>query len=400
MADQSTRVNDPISDAELERRWTAVRASMARLRIDVLLMQANNDFMGGYVKYFTDLPATNGYPVTVTFPKDDRMTVIGQGPFGADRKLPPEGDGLRRGVGRFLGVPSFASAGYSLAYDAELAELALERYSGATIGLVGLGTLPASLIDRLKRGRLSNATFVDATDMVDRIKAVKSAEEIVHIRRTALMQDGAMAAAFASAEPGKRDIEIAAVAEHYCLDHGSEQGLYLCCSHPPGEPAFFANRHVQNRVMRAGDMFTLLVESNGPGGFYTELGRSCVLGKASREMTDELGTLLEARRFTLERLKPGAMGKDIWGAYNDFLTSRGKPAEKRLYCHGMGYDMVERPLVRDDEPMAIGANMVFSCHPTYLTERLFNTICDNFLLGSEGPAERLHGFPETIVELG
>jgi len=96
------RVNTPISGAELERRWTAVRAAMAGERIDVLLMQANNDFMGGYVKYFTDIPATNGYPVTVLFPRDERMSVIGQGPMGAVRELPPEGDGIRRGVARFM----------------------------------------------------------------------------------------------------------------------------------------------------------------------------------------------------------------------------------------------------------------------------------------------------------
>ena len=35
---------------------------MEREKIDVLLMQNNNDHMGGYVRYFTDMPATNGYP--------------------------------------------------------------------------------------------------------------------------------------------------------------------------------------------------------------------------------------------------------------------------------------------------------------------------------------------------
>src|SRR5512135_3510181 len=100
------RLNVPISNAELERRWRAVRAAMEREHIDVLLMQNNNDHMGGYVKYFTDLPATNGYPMTVVFPKDDLMTVVGQGPFGMARDLPPEGDGVRRGVKRMLTTPS------------------------------------------------------------------------------------------------------------------------------------------------------------------------------------------------------------------------------------------------------------------------------------------------------
>ncbi len=78
----SERLNTPISTAELERRWKAVRAAMAREKIDVLLMQNNNDHMGGYVRYFTDMPATNGYPNTVVFPRDDEMTVVCQGPFG------------------------------------------------------------------------------------------------------------------------------------------------------------------------------------------------------------------------------------------------------------------------------------------------------------------------------
>ena len=46
----SERLNTPISDAELERRWKAVRAAMEKEKIDVLLMQNNNDHMGGYVK--------------------------------------------------------------------------------------------------------------------------------------------------------------------------------------------------------------------------------------------------------------------------------------------------------------------------------------------------------------
>ena len=88
------RINTAISTQELERRWTAIRAAMAEQHIDVLLMQNTNDHMGGYVKYFTDLPAMFGYPVTVTFPRDDRMCFIAQGAIGVavqPRLNPPNG---------------------------------------------------------------------------------------------------------------------------------------------------------------------------------------------------------------------------------------------------------------------------------------------------------------------
>lgn len=399
MADDSERINTAISTAELERRWAAVRAAMAEHRIDVLLMQANNDFMGGYVKYFTDIPATNGYPQTVVFPREDRMSVVGQGPFGAVRDLPPEGDGVRRGTARFMATPSYASAHYTAEYDAVLAEKALERYTGGTVGLLGTAAMSFALVDYLKRGKLSRAKFVDASDMVDRIKSIKSDEELALIRRTAAMQDAAMDAAFKAIKPGMRDLDVAAVAEQVGHSLGSEQGLFLCSSAPVGVSAMFGNRHLQNRVIQQGDQYTLLVENNGAGGFYTELGRTCVLGKASQEMKDEFAFVLEAQKYMLELLKPGAACKDVFESYNVFMRKNGRPEEKRLHCHGQGYDMVERPLVRFDETMPIQKNMNIVVHPTYATARTFSWVCDNFLIGENGVAEKLHKFPQKIFEL-
>jgi Xaa-Pro aminopeptidase len=392
------RINHPISTEELTRRWTAVRTAMAERKVDVLLMQANNDWMGGYVKYFTDVPATNGYPVTVVFPRDDRMTVIGQGPMGAVRELPPQGDGVRRGTARFMGTPSYASCPYTAEYDAQLAEKALERFAGATIGLVGRAAMSFALGDYLRR-TFTRASFVDASDLVDRIKAVKSHEELDRIRLTAALQDKAMEQTFASVKPGMRELELAAIAEHLGHKYGSEQGLFMTGSGPVGTAAVFANRYQQNRVLREGDQFTILIENNGPGGFYTELGRTCVLGKASQEMKDEFAFVLEAQKFTLELMKPGAQCSGIFAEYNAFMRKNGRPEEKRLHAHGQGYDMVERPLVRHDETMTLQKHMNMVCHPTYVTERTYSWCCDNFLIGESGVVEKLHKFPQKIVEL-
>ena len=35
--------------------------------------------------------------------------------------------------------------------------------------------------------------------------------------------------------------------------------------------------------------------------------------------------VLEAQRFCLERLRPGAVCADIWEAYNDFMRAHGRP---------------------------------------------------------------------------
>jgi Xaa-Pro aminopeptidase len=393
------RLNTPISTQELERRWKAVRAAMAERKIDALLMQNNNDHMGGYVKYFSDAPAGNGYPLTIVFPKDDGMTLINQGPFGLDQRFPKSGsDPQYRGVARVLGTPSFASCDYTVDYDAALAAKALEPYSGGTIGIVSRGTMPMSMVDHVRK-QYPQAKLVNATDMVDEIKCVKSAEEIALARRTAAVQDAAIEAAMKAAAPGKKDVEIGALAADVVYSLGGEQGIYLCSSYKPGAPSGHVPRHLQQRVMQQGDVYTLLVETNGPGGFYTEISRTIVLGKASQEMKDEFAFVLEARNFALSLLKPGASCKDIWNSYNEFMRKHGKPEEARLFFHGQGYDLVERPLVRADEPMTIKANMWFACHPTYFTKNFFATYCDDYLVTDNGVA-RLHKYPEKIFELG
>jgi len=396
----SERLQTPISTAELERRWAAVRAAMERDKIDVLLMQNNNDYMGGYVKYFTDLPATNGYPLTIIFPRDDLMTLVSQGPFGGVNNPTTHGDGVARGVKQWLTTPSFASCHYTADYDPELAAKALALYAGGTIGLLGTYQMSFALVDYLRKGRFSNSRFVDASDLVDRIKVIKSAEERELIRRTAAMQDGAMRAAFAAVEPGMRDRDIAAIAQCHSQRNGSENGIYLCASMPPDKPVQFSQRHYQNRVIRDGDTIALLVEDSGPGGMYAELGRTCVVGKASAELREEFAFALEARKFNLGLLKPGAASNDIFAAYNDFMRRSGRPEEKRLHCHGQGYDLVERPLIRDDEPMAIAQDMNIVVHPTYIRGHVLSWVCDNYLIEANGPGERLHRFPEIITELG
>ena len=140
-------------------------------------------------------------------------------------------------------------------------------------------------------------------------------------------------------------------------------------------------------------------ENTGPGGFFVHLGRIFGFGKAPQDLVDAFGALVEAQQYTLGLLKPGASCRDIFAEYNAYMRARGLPEERRVYCHGQGYEVVERPLIRDDESMRIAADMNIGIHPSLSNERMFATVCDNFLTHADGPAERLHKTPQTIIEL-
>ena len=109
---------------------------------------------------------------------------------------------------------------------------------------------------------------------------------------------------------------------------------------------------------------------------------------------------LESRKLTLDLLKPGTSCKDIWETFNAFMRKNGRPEESRLYCHGQGYDLVERPLIRSDEPWTIEKDMNIVVHPTYGHGGYLNWLCDNYIIGGNGPGDRLHQYPEKIDEVG
>lgn len=81
------------------------------------------------------------------------------------------------------------------------------------------------------------------------------------------------------------------------------------------------------------------------------------------------------------------------------MRSRGLPPELRLYCHGQGYDLVERPLVRADESMRIEEHMNLAVHPGYETPSIFAVICDNYLIETGGPGACLHKTPKQVFEV-
>jgi len=392
-----SRILNAVSSDELQRRWRAVRAAMRERHIDALVVQNSSDWVGGYIRWFSNQPATNGYPSSLVFPINEAMSFIEQGPFGGVHEASREETRIT-GIARRLTTPSYPSVGYTGAYDADIAAQELRRCGAARVGLVA----PAAMYHRFGeslREFLTGTDIVDATDLVDRIKAVKSPEERACIGQVAAMQDEVMKRVREFVRPGLKDYEVAAYAQYVGQQLGSEQGIFLCSSAPWGQAASFRPRSMQGRTIERGDLFSLLIENNGAGGYYTELSRIFVLGPVPQELRDAHTAVLEVQRFALSLLKPGAACRDIAEQLNAFLREHNLPEERRLSVHGMGYDMVERPLIREDEDMRIEENMAIVCHPGVLNSRMFVHNTDLYLIEANGPSECLHRTPKQIFTI-
>jgi Xaa-Pro aminopeptidase len=401
MSQADERRCHPTSVPELQRRWAAVREQMPAAGIDALIIQGMNNAngTGGYYRWFTGISVYSSYPQTVIVPREELMTVVWHGAFNEETAL----DGKNPewpGIGLRLGAPAFPGVNYCSAYEAELTAKEVQKRGYRTIGIVAPQNMLFGFGWKL-RELLCDVIFVDATDIIDPIKAIKSPEEIAFIRQTAAMQDEIIAKVKRHLRPGMRDFEVMAYAQYVGQLMGSETGYFLGCSAPPGQPAGMRRRSDQNRMIREGDLFMFQAENTGPGGLFVHHGRVFSLGKPAQEVVDLFGQMVEAQDYTIGLLKLGASCREIFSEYNAYMRSRGLPEEKRLHCHGQGYDVVERPLIRNDESMTIEANMNIGIHPSpgLSNPRVFVTVCDNFLIDADGAVERLHTTPRTLIEL-
>jgi Xaa-Pro aminopeptidase len=386
------RIRAAIPLRELERRWSAVRQAMKVAGIGALILQNDNQYLGGYVRYFIDVPAEQAYPMSVLFPQDDEMTVISHG--GAPPSLPGPPEWAVRGVKERISRAYIRTIQFTNTWDAEEAVRVLKERKDKRVGVVGLGMMGAAFYVYLKEN-LPGVEIVEATDLVDRIRAVKSEDELAFVRSAIEVQDAVLAAVPTIVRPGKYEYQLRSEIARILTDLGSEEQLIMLSSAPPGMRAANIPSFYQNRQIRRGDQVLIMIEPNGPGGFYGEIARIWCLGEPPEELLRLWQISLEAQKLAAGLARPGASPGDILKSVNEFLVANGQAPENRIFAHGQGYDLVERPAFLPEEDMLLQANMVVSIHPVAASPTAFAFCCDDFLVTRRG-GERLHQTPQQV----
>lgn len=381
----------PRSVAEMERRWDLARRVMKEHDIDLLLASNDNKYLGGYVRWFLDVPAVQGYPMTVMFGADGEMTTITHG--ARDFPLLPEW--AMRGPTNRLSAPYIRTLDYTDRYDSEMIVAHIKEKKARRLGIVGNAQLNHVIIDDIREN--TNVELVNMTSYIDLIKGSKSGEELEMIEKSAKMHDEVMEYATQIVRPGMREYELHASLIKKLLEMGSEEQLVMIGSAPAGTCAAIQYLHYQNRVIEKGDEITLMIECSGPGGYYCEIGRSFSLNSRPSESLQQLfDQSKEVQQRTAALLKPGKVASEVTKEVNLFLKEMNLPKEHRIFTHGQGYDLIESPGFDLADGSVIQPNMSIAVHPTYVTPGGFGFCCDEYLVG-ETETRRLHRFPQEII---
>lgn len=187
---------------------------------------------------------------------------------------------------------------------------------------------------------LPNARFVDATNLVNWIKLIKSDREIEYIKKAAIIVERTMQVAYDAINVGVRQNEAAAKVYHAQI-YGTEEfgGDYasIVPLMPSGVRTSTPHLSWTDEPYRDGD--TVLVEIAGNyKRYHCPLSRTIVLGQAPQKVADLSSVVVEGIAETLEIIKPGITCEDIERTWAKSIAKSGFIKDSRVgYSFGLNY---------------------------------------------------------------
>jgi Xaa-Pro dipeptidase len=329
--------------------------------IDVLLATSKHNvryLLGGYrFLFFSTMEAIghSRYLPVVLYPRGrpERAAYIGHGmeryenanlPFWTPTFLP--------GAAGSLGAAALAAD-----------ELARIGSTGARIGIEP-GFLPTDA-HALLRDRLEGARFVDATGVLERLRAVKTPSELTKLKAASERITEAMLATIGWAREGTSKYEIIERLRVEEVQRGLEFDyclLTLGASH---------NRAGSSQTWNPGEVMS--IDSGGNfEGYIGDLARMGVLGEPDAELEDLLAEVEATQQAAFAAVRAGAPGGAVIAAGDAARRAGPNAACTEFVAHGMGLVSHEAPFLMDhpvgytgvDADRPLEAGMVLSVETT------------------------------------
>ena len=268
--------------------------------------------------------------------------------------------------------------------------------AGAAIG-VELDHLPAGDVARLKE-RLPRVQLVAAQDLFNRMRQIKTPEEIEILRRLSRIADKSIADAYGAVQTGSSEMDIAGTLVNGIYANGAEYFQLMIVA--TGERSEYPNVGPTERRLEPGDLcrveiFPIIA------GYHAGVCRTAIVGQPKPRYVDIWKHLTECKYMLLERIKPGARTKPIYDAFIHKLDELNLPPID-FVGHGIGLHLHEDPYISKYADHEIEAGMVLGIEPlTYGKGRGFGLQNKDMVLVTETGCELLsdHTDTDTLIPI-
>lgn len=386
--------NLPFSDAEFQRRLTKTRSAMEIAGIDVLFVTdpSNQNWLTGY-----DGWSFYVHQGVVVLPDADPVW------WGRNQ----DANGGRRTVwmtdDRVMGYAD----NYVQSTERHPMQDLAERLRGMGMQDKRIGVEMDNYYFSAKayavlQAELPDATFVDATALVNWQRAVKSDEELVFIRKAAAISEKIMDGLLERVEPGVPKNEVVAeILRDGIRGVDGAWGDYpaIVPLLPSGSDAAAPHLTWDGRDFASGEA-TFFEISGCYRRYHAPFCRTLFLGKPPQFILDAENALVEGLEAGLEAARAGNRACDIANALAAPLERAGIERGARCgYPIGLSYppDWGERTIsLRAEDETVLEPGMTFHFMPGLWMSDWGLEITESVLITEDGPAETFCNRPRKM----
>ena len=330
--------------AELERRYANVRAAMAELELDALVV-AGSEYTGfeGSVTYLSGFQIVHRYAYVVVPADGDPLIVF-----------PTEA--------RYVG--EHGTAQIEQAFADHPGALIADRAQAAGWRRVGVYGLDYVMSVRDYRA-LEDLTIVPFDVEFDLARAVKSEAELESVRESVRINQRGFEIWLEHYAPGRTAAEVMAAAEDYFIAEGCGRlTMNMVLTSPAGGGRALPEFKIARKEEVLGGFVLPSLEVAGPGMHWVEVSRA--VAAAGQQLSDDTLRMQEAyveyHAAAGPAMRPGATCHDLHRAVSNGFTERGYRLG-HVTGHSIGMTMIEFPKVGEGVETELAENMVLSMHP-------------------------------------
>ena len=239
-----------------------------------------------------------------------------------------------------------------------------------------------------------------ASEMLSKMREVKSADEIAKIKKAQEITDAAFEHILKSLCPSMTEIDIALELELFMRKNGAEAVSFdtiavsgTASSMPHGVP--------RNVKLERG--FLTMDFGARYDGYCADMTRTVVLGKADTEMKRLYSTVLSAQRAALDVYREGESCFALDKCARDIINGAGyEGCFGHSLGHGVGMLVHEAPRLSTSAPrdsVLVRGNITSVEPGIYIESKYGCRIEDLALIGLDGQTENLTKSPKELIEL-
>ena len=256
---------------------------------------------------------------------------------------------------------------------------------------VEMDYLPAGDFARLSK-LLPNAKFAPAESLYNRLRQIKTPQEIDLLRRLSRISDQSITDAYRAVGVGSTEMDIASALTRGVYTAGAEHFKLMIVA--TGERSVFPNVAPTQRILKNGDICRVEIFSI-IGGYHAGVCRTAVVGQPPQHAERIWAHLVECKYRILEMIKPG---QSTCAIYEDFiakLSALNLPPIS-FVGHGIGLHLHEEPYLGKYADTPLEAGMVLGIEPlVYKTGHGFGLQNKDMVLVTETGSELLSNYANT-----